>query len=191
MWGKLANWNNTKKMSWEERCCHSNWLVPPISASKCSSVSERSMAYTTRSTSCSSNTGQRCFCWQGRRGVLKTKKRGQEREVKQRKGGKDVHGQTDRKRRGRGNEERQRERKGEMRRRSSLSNFTYTFSCQKILQQLSHFKIFSPLACRTATPSCFCQLGKHSSGPMSELTSAPNVLVILQWCYYARTTAKL
>ena len=47
--------------------------------------------------------------------MLKTKKkkRGQEREVKWRKGGKDVHGQTDRKRRGRGNEERQRERKGE------------------------------------------------------------------------------
>lgn len=73
MWGKLANWNNTKKMSWEERCCHSSWLVPPTSASKCSSLSERSMAYTTRSTSCSSSTGHRCFCWRRRRGVLKDK----------------------------------------------------------------------------------------------------------------------
>lgn len=75
MCGKLANWNNTKKMSWEERCCHNSWLVPPISASKCSSLSERSMAYTTRSTSCSSSTGHRCFCWQSRRAVLKDKQK--------------------------------------------------------------------------------------------------------------------
>lgn len=90
--GKLANWNSTKKMSCEERCCHSSWLVPPMSTSKCSSVSERSMAYTTRSTSCSSNTGQRCLCCQGRRGALKdTENSGQGREeVKQRKGRKDA-----------------------------------------------------------------------------------------------------
>lgn len=60
IWGKLANWKSTKKMSWLERCCHRSWLVPP--SSNFSSVSDRSMAYTTRSTSWSSSTGQRCLC---------------------------------------------------------------------------------------------------------------------------------
>lgn len=60
MCGKLANWKSTKKMSWLERCCHRSWLVPP--SSNFSSVSDLSMAYTTRSTNWSSSTGQRCLC---------------------------------------------------------------------------------------------------------------------------------
>jgi len=48
-------------MSWLERCNHSQWLFEMSSVS--ASVSERSIARITNSTSCSSSATQRCLCY--------------------------------------------------------------------------------------------------------------------------------
>lgn len=61
MFGKVANWKSTKQMSWLERCNQSQWLFEMSSVS--ASVSERSMAKITNSTSCSSSATQRCLCY--------------------------------------------------------------------------------------------------------------------------------
>lgn len=200
--GKLANWNSTKKMSCEERCCHSSWLVPPMSTSKCSSVSERSMAYTTRSTSCSSNTGQRCLCCQGRGGALKdTENSGQGREeVKQRKGRKDVPERQ----KGDGNMWRQMEGEG---RRNKERQTEGGRECQEGYHQHTSHTKFNVNRCVSHVRIRFikplpisCMQGCSSLLPVSwvnlHLTHSLFTFIsrcsgMYQWCYYGGAGAEL